>query len=170
MCEPVTIGLAISAASAVMGYMNQQKQADEQSKAIQADYNNKQATLNENAKQTNQRATDDMSARAREAMIERGRLQVIGGESGLGTGNLDRTTQQSQFNQGYDIAAIEGNRKNAIAQNTLDSRSVYSEAQSRTNQIKQPSLIGAGLQIGGAGMDYYTKTSKTTSHNNAFNT
>lgn len=154
MCDPV---IALSVVSTVVGFIGQQQQASAQHDAIQADYNNKQATLNQQAQQTNAAATADMSERSRQAMIERGRLQVIGAESGLGTGNLDRTTQQSEFNQGFDIATIEGNRKNAIAQNTLDSTGAYAQAQSRSNAVRQPSLIGAGLQIAGAGADYMNR-------------
>lgn len=160
MCEPTTISLAITAVSAVMSYVGQSQAASRQESAAQNEYNAKQAALNENAHQVNMKATDDMSQRAIQARIEAGKLQAVGAESGLGTGNIDRGSQQSQFNEGTDIAAIEGNRKNAIAQNTLDSQGLYASAQSKMNAIKQPSLIGAGLQIAGGVADYQTATNK----------
>lgn len=164
MCIPVIplIGLAISAASAVMAYQQGQKQtkAAEASARNAAELNNQ--AYAQQAQQINQQASDAMSDRAREAMIERGRLRVISAESGVGdgSGSQDQLTRQSYFDEGYDMSRIESNRSAKQDQAQLDARGGQAATQSRLNAIEasKPSLIGTGLQIAGAGAAAYQKT------------
>jgi type II secretory pathway pseudopilin PulG len=88
-----TASLLVGVASSVGSFVQQGQQAKSQRRAMEANYAQQMDTLQQQYKQTNQQATDEMSARAREAMIERARLRVAGGESGLSGNSNDRIVQ-----------------------------------------------------------------------------
>lgn len=147
MCEPTTI---IAAVSAVAGLASQAKAASAQAEAIaQAQLASNEATARQ-YQQVQGQAAEQVSERAKEAMIERGRLRVFAGESGLAGVSVDRIINVSRFNEGSDMATIEANRRNTVDQVAMDARAGFSSNQSRMNSIKKPDLIGAGLQIAGA--------------------
>lgn len=157
MCEPISImtaaSLAIGVGSAVSGFVQQGQQAKAADKSAQENYAQQSEALKRQYDQTNKQATDEMSARAREAQIETARLRVLGGESGLSGGSNDRIENESQFNKGTDIAALESNRRNSLTQLYQEGRAIRGDQQARINSIKRPSLIGTGLQIAGAATD-----------------
>lgn len=149
MCDPVSIAVA----SAGFQFVTQMQQADAaESSARAANQANMDAYATQQ-KQINAAATDEMSDRAREAMIQRGKLRVLAAESGLTGASQLQQERQSQFDEGFDLSRIEGNRKNAQNQSYLDAQAGRAQNQSRINSIKQPSLVGAGLQIAGAYYD-----------------
>jgi hypothetical protein len=151
MClDPMTAMTALSIGSSLLGYANDYENAQDSYDEIEKDHYAQQAAILEQQKQITANATDKMTDRAKEAMIERGRLRAIQGESGLSGNTQDRIMRESYFNEGTDISAIEGNRKSAIKQSKLDAEGLRASNQSRINSVKQPSLIGAGLQIGTA--------------------
>lgn len=154
MCDLVT---AITVGSAVMGYATQAKQAKAETAALQTAAVADAAQTAIQQGQINDRATQDMSDRAREAMIERGRLRTAAADSGLGGLSDDRLESASYFAEGTDIARIEGNRGRAMEQAGAAATGRQAAISSRMAAVKQPSLIGAGLQIAGAGVDYTTK-------------
>lgn len=150
----LAISAGISAVGAIAQYSEAKSAADDATKSAQDSYNLQVKSVQEQQSQINQNAQDQQSQRAREATIERGRLKAIQGESGVMGNTEDRIMNESRFNEGSDIASIEGNRENAIKQSALDGQGLRANAQSRLNSIKQPSLIGTGLQIAGAGVQY----------------
>lgn len=162
MCDPTmglaTASLVVGMASSVGGFFQQGQQAKANRKALQSDYAQQMDTLQTQYKQTNQQATDEMSQRAREAMIERARLRVAGGESGLFGGSNDRIVNESSFNEGTDMASIESNRQNSLRQIEQEGRGIRAGSVSQMSRIQRPSLIGTGLQIAGqaveTGKDY----------------
>lgn len=97
---------------------------------------------------------------AQQAAIERGRLRAIQAESGLIGNTQDRIIGESYFNESTDIASIEANRQNEITQSNRQLQGVTTSTQSRLNAIKQPSYLGAGLQIGTAVAGYKQAQSK----------
>ena len=156
MCIPLVIAgatLAIGAATAVTSHMQQAKQAKDTERAIKENYSQQMDSLQLQYDQTNKQATDEMSVRAREAMIESARLRAISGESGLAGISNDRIQNESMFNLGTDIASIESNRQASLKQLHQEGKAIRSGNQSQINQIKRPSLIGTGLQIAGSAMD-----------------
>lgn len=169
MCEPISLtalgitagelaaaSLAVGVLSAGASFAQQADQASKTDKAAKENYAQQSEALKVQYEQTQKQATDDMSERAREAMIERARLRVIGGESGLSGGSNDRIENESQFNLGTDIASIESNRQNSMRQLKEEGKSLRAGSQSQINQIKRPSLIGTGLQIAGSAVDAAT--------------
>jgi hypothetical protein len=98
-----------------------------------------------------------MSERARQAMIETGHLQALSNESGTnGGGSNDRVTNEANFNAGTDIATMQANAESQQRALADQARGAYSTAQQRMSSIHQPSLIGTGLQIAGAGLSSAT--------------
>ena|SRR6185437_13884103 len=159
MCDPITIAgmsMVVGVASAATSFVQQGQQAKANDKAIKENYAQRTEALKLQYDQTNKQAADEMSVRAREAMIEQARLRVIGGESGLSGGSNDRIENESQFNLGTDIAAIESNRQNSLRQLGEDGKSLRAGSQTQISQVKRPSLIGTGLQIAGAATDAAT--------------
>jgi len=142
--------LAAQAASSVVGYFQASSQAKSQEAAIQANYAQQMEAAQEQQRQNNASAAQTMSERARESMIERGRLRAISGESGLAGVSTDRLFDQTRFNEGYDMATIEANRSNTSAQLYQEAKGLRAQSQSKMNAINRPSLIGTGLQIVGA--------------------
>lgn len=142
--------LGAQVATSVLGFVQQRGAADAQAAAIQANHEQQMRAYEEQQRQNNAAAAQQMSERAREAMIERARLRVIAGESGLAGISTDRIENQSRFNEGYDIASIEANRSNSAAQLYNEARGLRAQSQSRLNSINRPSLLGSGLQIIGA--------------------
>jgi hypothetical protein len=148
MCVAVPVGIAI--ASAVLTYTQQADAASKTASAIKANAEAQAASTQEQYRQINQNASDKMSARAREALIETAKLRTISGETGLSGVSADRVQGESLFNSSTDIASINTNRVNALEQARLGAGSDVARSQSQLNSIRQPSLIGGGLQIAGA--------------------
>ncbi len=156
MCDPMSIAvtsMVIGTASSVMGFVQQSQQASAQTKAIKANYAQQTEALKLQYDQTNKQATDEMSMRAREAMIESARLRAVSGESGLFGLSNDRIQNESAFNLGTDIASIESNRLATVKQLHQEGLETRANTASRINQITRPSLIGTGLQIAGTAVN-----------------
>lgn len=154
------ISIAMSAATAGLSYFEGQQAADDQAEALQQGAALMNEQTREQYRQVNAQASDEMSARALQARQERARLRVVAGESGIGGNLVDRALNQSLFNEGTDIATLENNRANTAAQLHEEAKGRTANAQSQMNSIKRPSLIGTGLQIGGAALNAYS-TKKT---------
>lgn len=155
MCNPM---LAIAAAQATFSFVQQSQSARAQEAAIRAGAEASHAAVGRQYQQVQEQTAQDVSERAKEAMIERARLRVFSGESGLSGGSADRLQTMSRMNEGTDMATIEQNRRNTQEQLFEEAKAGNAQARSRLNSIQQPSLIGAGLQIAGA---YYKDKAET---------
>jgi hypothetical protein len=83
------------------------------------------------------------------------------GESGIGGGvSEDRIMNESRFNEGTDMATIEANRMSNLKQTELEAKGMRAGSVRQLSQVKQPSLIGSGLQIAGIYTDHKIKTDK----------
>lgn len=163
MCEPTTLtALAafaaeaapyVAVAGAVAGYAQAQNQAEKQEAGIRQGYAANLNQLQVQQTQINQQATDKASAASLEALRETGRLRAIGGDAGALGSSFDRQTNEVEMNTGQNIAAIEANRVSAASQSSAEGAAAQARATLQLNSIKQPSLIGTGLQIAGVGMD-----------------
>lgn len=159
MCDPVTIGLGVSAATAALSYQQQSKMASAQQENINLQAKTNDEALAAQRTQINANAADQTSVRQRQALIERGRLTAAAGESGLND-NTGRELLSSLFTESSDIATINVNRQSAIDQSGRTGDALYRQSQSAANRIIGPSLVGTGLQVAG---DYATYLSKSPS-------
>lgn len=158
MCEPATI-LAVAAATsavaatggAVASYMQGQNQIEAAQRAAYDNAVLQNQQLQEQRDQISKQSANDITERARQAQIEQGRLRVITGESGALGFTQDRLLQDSEFQEGTDIATIEANRTSALKQTDFSALSNYNQNVSSINQARNraPTLLGTGLQIGG---------------------
>lgn len=155
MCEPTTL---LSIASSAVGYIMQSEQADRQAEAEERTYNAQMRQVAEQQKQINQQATDEETLRMREARVELGRMRTMGAESGLAGINAGRLEGEVEFNAGSDVSTISANRTARQNQLTAEAEGLRAGSSARLASIKQPSLIGTGLQIAGAYVNGETRT------------
>jgi len=149
MCGAI-IGLAISAVTAIASGVAQAKQAEQQQAAIEAEMVRQQELMDIKARQEGEEASQQMSERALEARKERSRLNVAAGESGLGGLLTERFQDQSIFDEGFDIAAIESNRAAVSDQNKLEREGINAKGLSQINSLDRPSALDIGLNIAGS--------------------
>lgn len=154
--EASMVMMAIAAASAAAGAEQQHEMANRQENAAQAAYDADANQTRAIQAQQTASATEQMSERARQAMVETGHLQALAADSGTnGGGSNDRVTNEANFNAGQDIAAMQANASSAQRQLVSQLNGSYAQAQSRVASVQQPSLIGTGLQIAGGSMSAY---------------
>jgi hypothetical protein len=147
----IALNTLSAALDAFKQFTQEAKQAKDTERAMQENYAQQMDTLQEQYAQTNKQATDEMSVRAREAMIESARLRAFSGESGLAGISNDWIQNESAFNLGTDISSIESYRQASLRQLYQEGREVRAQTTSKINEVmkNRPSLIGTGLQIAG---------------------
>lgn len=158
MCNPTLALLTLRVVSAVSDHEEKRSMANKQVDAVKDAYRDADAQTQERYKQINADAAEKQSARAREARIERARIAVAAGESGLGGFNAARLEGEAEGAAGRDSTRIESDRAGAERASFLEMQGIRSRAQSQMNQIKYPSFVQSGLQIAGAWMDYDSAT------------
>ena len=146
MCDPVT---ALTAAGSLLGFMQQSKAADSQEKAYRENYESQAAATQEQRVETQQQAAQQVSVRAREAMIERSRLEAAGLANGVHGLSVDAALREVDVNAAADVAAINANRESAQRQLSRGLEGARNNTTSRISSITRPSLAGVGLQIAG---------------------
>jgi hypothetical protein len=160
MCEPTTIMLAVSAVTSAVGAVAEYQQTKSSAAAQETNLQNsmaeQQSALNVQQVQVNEQTAQQVSERAKQALIERGHMIAAGADSGVEGSNQARLINGSQMAEAQDMATLDANRRAAEGQNQLQKRGIVTQTQGALNQIKQPSLVGTGLKIIGAGADFYT--------------
>lgn len=157
MCTVAAIPAAIAIGSSILSYTQQSKAADKAEHATEEQKAANLLALDEQAHQVDAQASDSMGIRAREASIERGRLAAVAADSGLGGQGATRLENASRFSEGFDITALEQNRKASQRQINRQRDAVRAGADARLASLPQPSLLGTGLQIAGAVANYEAK-------------
>ena len=151
----------VPAAIAIFQMASQYGQDKRNAKASEREINDQRArsleALGRRTTEVNEATAENVSARSREAMIERGRLAAIAASSGTTGASRDRLEDASRFAEGSDIKTLERNRVRNINQLIDEARGVNLQADSALGAIKQPSLIGTGLQIAGTAVNEYNK-------------
>lgn len=148
---------AISVVQSMNQYNLQKQQASRQQQAVEAGRDAQLAALRTQEQQIREQATQDSSVRARQAMIERGRLAAISAESGLGGQGAAMLENDSKFREGSDITSIMSNRDKIIAENHAQRAVAIAGGDSRLASITRPSMLGTGLQIGGDALAIQSK-------------
>jgi hypothetical protein len=165
MCEPVTLtattlaiaSAATAAAGSVATYVAQSQAASRQTNAAQTAYDASITQIKNQQVEDSQAASAQMSERARQAMVETGHLQALSAESGTnGGGSNDRVTNEANFNAGTDIATMQNTAASQQRALADQARGSFATASQRMSSIQQPSLIGTGLAIAGAGLSSAT--------------
>ena len=156
MCDPVTgaflaaeigtqmaIMTGVSVASAGMGVYGQNQSAKAQFAA--QDQSNKAAVDQQYAA-----SSTELGERVKQGRIERARMQVAGGEAGIGLagGSFEAAIADSFFQQDEDAALIN-------SQSAMNGATTKAQAASNAASVKTSSYLGAALQIGTVGASGY---------------
>lgn len=153
MCDPLTIAAIVavtaSAGSAVASYSSGQQMIAATQDAANNNYALQMMQIDEQDKEMEKQSANDMNERAKAAQIEQGKLRVIAGESGALGITQDLLLQDSEFQEGTDIATIQANKTSALKQLDVNKLQAYTESQNAVNMAKNkaPTLVGTGLQI-----------------------
>lgn len=163
MCELTTLAymsFALTAASTVSSFFGAQQEADMQYSAADSEYIQLNQDLDSKATEIDQSAGAEKSDIAIEALRAKGKARVSSGEN-QGTGLTTQLLLQDVYAQeGREVTAVETGRQRSQKQIDRDREGLKNRYYQRTSQIKQPSLIGAGLQLAGAGIDTYSAVKK----------
>lgn len=160
MCGPAAAMVGIAVVQGISSYRSDKKAARRMNDAIGADEAANREALAEQARQENEKALDDMSERAREAALERGRLEAIAADSGVTGNDHARLMRQSRFNEGFDITSIDANRDRAQAQIERGVMANTTAADRDRAAVRRPSALAAGLQIAGTAASAYAMGAK----------
>lgn len=155
MCEPTTLMLGLSVASAVSGYFGQRQSAKAQQAAYMNSMNAQLGDLDAQSQEIEGTAAGEKSDLAIEALRKIGAARVASGEN-LGMGNTVSALIQDQYAQyGRNVTGIEVNRQRAQKQNVREREGVRTSTAGKIAGIEKPSLISTGLQVASAGAEYY---------------
>lgn len=144
---------AVGVAGALAAHAGQASAARAQTKAATASYNSSMAQLAEQRRQQGVQTQTEMSERAKQAMIERGRLNAASAEGGVIGTSINRIKSANEYAYGSDLAMMRENYTNTSRQSVLEGQAMGATYQSRLSQIERPSILNTGLQIAGVGLD-----------------
>jgi hypothetical protein len=152
--------MAISAASAVVGYEDQKQSAAAQTTMIEDGYAQEQQQTLRQYQEQSAVAIQDTSERHRETLIEEGRLKAIGAESGLAGVTNDRIVAESKNQGSKDIATILSNLQRQTEQTHSQAGSKQAAANVQLASVRKPSSLGLGLQLGATAVSAYSQYKK----------
>ena len=154
MCSPAALPI-LTGIGAITSFIGQSAAAKAQDKQIQAGYALQSEAFAAQRQEIQDTAETEISDRVRQAQIERGQLRVAQGESGLTGASHNRLERDVQFQAGADISRIQKNAENRTKASKREQAGARHRAKTNALQIRRPSIIGTGLQIAGAGVDYH---------------
>jgi len=158
MCNPLMVTAGVTALQYFGGKAaaKQQYQATKESTLL----GYKQNAIKQG--QINDKSALEQSERIKQGMLERAKIATVAGESGSLGLSADRLISDSFFQEGTDMASMETNRQNEIAQASMEGQQMQGRGQVANSQIasREPTLLGTGLQIGSDAYGAY-KDSKT---------
>lgn len=140
MCLPALplIAIGLAAATTAVSVVGQIQSANNAAAAIQAQYNTK-------VKEVDRAAAHEIDERIRQARREQGRILVAAGESGLSTASPSVDALLSD-------AGMQATLSNEVSLANRESRRDAAKAEANAAMPSKPTLLGAGLQIGLAGL------------------
>jgi cell division protein FtsL len=138
MCDPLTIGIGLAVATTAVSVVGQIQQANQANAAIKAQ-------LKVEDKQIDQKATQEIDNRLREARRDMGRIMVAAGESGL-------SLESGSVKALEEDAAMQASLDNEQSLANRESRKEAARADANSKMVSKPTVLGAGLQIAAAGL------------------
>jgi len=169
------VGTAVSVGSTFMNYQADQQQFGAQQQQYNTNKLLAQQSMLEQAGQLSLRESQERDALLDKAMANKieaakakGRTIASAGEAGVSgmsiaalVADIERTKLNNQNTIGRNFAAIQ-------QQGIYDRKALESQAQGRVNNLAlptAPSLLGAGLQMAGLGLQGYNKYNKINNPN-----
>lgn len=169
------VGTAVSVGSTFMNYQADQQQFGAQQQQYNTNKLLAQQSMLEQAGQLSLRESQERDALLDKAMANKieaakakGRTIASAGEAGVSgmsiaalVADIERTKLNNQNTIGRNFAAIQ-------QQGIYDRKALEAQAQGRVNNLAlptAPSLLGAGLQMAGLGLQGYNKYNKINNPN-----
>ncbi|MGQ0596756.1 virion core protein, T7 gp14 family [Aquabacterium sp.] len=158
MCDPVTATMAgLTIASTLLAHEEGVKAAENQSEALSKAEDMRQADLSRQMDQQNAAAADEMHTAHKAALANMATLDTLSGEYGGGnTASRERSVLQLQ--QEEDLATVNANNRNALAEIGQSSIASRQGTLSQIKAIKAPSQLGTMLQIGSQAAGAYNQS------------
>lgn len=151
--------LAISAASAAGSYYVGSKNADAQEAATKQADNLQQADYARQQQQQREAAAAQMNDHARQAAKDAALFDVVTGEYGGGN-SVSRAQSVSGIQTSENLATLSKNAGNTLAEGTLQANAAHMQSLAKLNTIQRPSILGTGLQLASAAVNYQTGMNK----------
>ena len=165
MCEPTTImmtTLAISAAASAAQYQQQQQQAKKQGEAIKHGNELETASLARQYDEQNAVAQEQLADRARQHLQDLGRLNAVSSETGAAGNSTNRILDNEAQGAAQDIVTIQSNARRTNEQSHSQGMGAKAQADAMFANLRYPSALGAGLQIGASAVSAYNQYDKAT--------
>lgn len=147
------------AASAVASYVQADRQAKAQTAGIEEENRLQQADLARQQEQQREAAAAQMNEHARRSFKDASLFDVVTGEYGGGK-TADRTAQIGDIQTGEQFATITKNSALTLQESAFQGAAMSSQARAKINSVQRPSIIGTGLQLASAGLEYKTQMKK----------
>ena len=173
MCVPAAVAsLAVSAASAYVGYQSSVNSAVAQAAAnakstaslISSNaLNSAQTDLN--TQQERAAASEQIQENSLNAAKARARATVAAGEAGVMGNTIDAQMRNYFFQELGANQTLQTNYENLVAQNNLEKQGQSATTQTQINSLptaSKPSFLDAGLRIASAGLKKYEDYNTTS--------
>ena len=143
--------------SSFAAHSAQKKAAEQQRANIEEARANNQAALAERNEQQQAQIKNTMSERARQAMLERARINAIAAESGGGVSDM-RLAMMPDAALGMDIGMLESNSASLNRQFAREAARIENTAQSQRNSVKSPTGFNLAADLFGAGLGFVDRS------------
>lgn len=154
MCDPITIATVATVASAatgvgsaIMQHDAQRRASNQQKDAMLENLAYRDTETQVQNQQVNEQSAQQMSQRAREALVARGQLRAM---MDSGNNSAARILAEQDYLESTDMATLESNRAGAVAQNQRALQSAARGTRQDLAALPYPTLLGTGLKIMGS--------------------
>lgn len=149
--------LAMTAAATALQYQQQQQQAKKQGEAVKHGNELETASLARQYDEQNSVAQEQLGDRARQHLQDLGRLNAVSAETGATGATTDRILDTSRTSAAQDMVTIQSNARRSNEQSHSQGMGAQAQADAMFANIRHPSALGAGLQIGAAATSAYSQ-------------
>jgi hypothetical protein len=160
MCDPVSIGFAVTAASSVLGYQEQKDASEENAK------NATDAALS-SYRQLEQREFQEREATAasirdvvRQSQQASGQVRAAASAGNVAGRSVQTLLADFERQQLEHTSARLREQRFAELDRVEQRLGIQAQAQGRINELPRPSPLALGLQIAGAGLEAFGKKPK----------
>lgn len=177
MCDPASIGLALSVTSNLVGVAGQNQSADAQAQTQRDNFRRQEVAANNSfmiqAQQENERLAEEAAADSaaiqdvqRDSLLAQAAARVAaseGGVSGLSVRALlddFRRDEATFINRTLESARFREDQTRRRLESAEATRQGRVNSATPTRPIKRPSFAGAALRIAGAGVDHWRDRTK----------
>jgi hypothetical protein len=166
MCDPISmIGLAIGAATQVVGYQAEAAAAEQQNVYYRQNAANANAAARQEQFDTQQRMLQEQEAAAAEKIdimkehrAARAKAEVAAGEAGVSGVSVDALMRDIMAQQSNAIDRVDQQTEWSLNQLNREMRAIRTRNQDRINGVQRsaaPSFVSTGLAIGSTALSSF---------------